>query len=434
MQTLRLSKAFEDVFQYSILGSPAGNCIEHLIFDSSGGNDSTSFVCQTGPQLPKLRSIVGLSADLTADICLTSQQVLSDPSKVAVYLKGQRARQTLLQIASQITEWDIKLDGEDAELFLSQNYAGIESLALNSDEDYGFAILESADSKFPFILSKCTKLRNLSIIQTHGHENSIVGPLVDSVLSTSFPFAATLCSLTLDLERYGESTTSNELVFPTLFPSLEILKITFHSDDLDQIRTKSFVLPRLLKLEVVYCPFLYMHVLIESLILPSIRSIQIETADSTEATYDAGLEEMRKLAAEVDASASTLELFHLLDDDGIDEEYTTPLVSIKTDAAIFVNSQLIKEPKSSTVRHRGAKQSIDFHIDEDHDCSLLDLDGLGGRESEKEGVDEVSDPTEALLNWARQRVKRCQEVDGAGTGEVRRVLEPVRELKEWLED
>ena len=439
MQTLRLSKAFEDVFQYSILGAPTGNCIEHLIFDYAGGNDLTSFVCQTCPQLPKLRSFTGLDADFTTEICLTSHQVLSDPSEVAVYLKSQRSRQILLQIASRITVWDVKLDGADAELLLSPNYDGIESLTLASDEDYGFAILESAESKFPFILSNCTKLRNLSVNQTNDHENPVAAPVVDSVLSTTFPFATTLRSLTLDLERYGEPTTSNEFLFPTLFPSLEILKITFRSENLDQIRTKSFILPKLLKLEVVYCPFLYMHVLIESLILPSIRSIQIETADSTEATYDAGLEEMRKLAAELDASASTLELFHLLDDDGLDEEYTTPLVSIKTDAAIFVNSSLIKEPKSTNVRHRGARQSTDPNVDNADDYDMFDLDepvilGLVDGELTKEVVKNGSGSTEGLMEWARGRIMRCQDIDEAGVDEMRRVLEPVKKLREWLED
>ena len=438
MQTLRLSKAFEDVFQYSILGSPAGNCIEHLIFDSSGGNDSTSFVCQTGPQLPKLRSIVGLSADLTADICLTSQQVLSDPSKVAVYLKGQRARQTLLQIASQITEWDIKLDGEDAELFLSQNYAGIESLALNSDEDYGFAILESADSKFPFILSKCTKLRNLSIIQTNGHENSIVGPLVDSVLSTSFPFAATLRSLSLDLERYGEGTTSNELEFPTLFPFLEVLKITLRSNDLDQIRTKSFILPRLLDLEVMHCPFSHMHVLIESLLLPNIRTIQLESVDTSDfgVTQDEVLDEIRKLEIELGASASTLRLLHLIFDIHVPQECITVLKAMKFEAAIFVNSKLINNSKTTNIRPRVARQPFysEFDNDYENDCGLLDYDEPLEGEMEKDGVDEVSDPTEALLNWASERIKRCRDVDGAGLQEIRRELDPVNKLRKWLTD
>ncbi|GAA5855762.1 hypothetical protein JCM5353_007222, partial [Sporobolomyces roseus] len=438
IQTLRLSRAFEDVLLYSILGSPTGNCIEHLIIDSAGRNDLTSFVCQTCPHLPKLRSIVGLDGDFTHDISLTPRLVLSNPSKIAVYLKSQRARQILLQIASRITKWDIRLDGEETELLLSQHYGGIESLMLNSDEEYGFPILESDESKFPFILSRCSKLQHLSIIQTNGHENTVVAPIVDSVLTTSFPFAATLRSLTLDLERHGERTTPNELEFPTLFPSLEFLKITFRSDDLDQIRTKSFILPRLLDLEVIHCPFSHMHVLIESLLLPNIRTIQLESADNSDlgVTQDEVLDEIRKLEIELGASASTLRLIHLIFDIHVPQECITLLQAMKIEAAIFVNSKLINNSKTTNIRPRVARQSFysEFDNDYENDCGLLDYDEPLEGEMEKDGVDEVSDPTEALLAWVSERIKRCRDVDGAGSKEIRRVLDPVNDLRKWLKD
>ncbi|GAA5828407.1 hypothetical protein JCM5353_005064 [Sporobolomyces roseus] len=437
-RTLRLSRAFEDAFQYSILGSPVGNCIERLIVDNSPCKDFASFVCQTCPQLPKLRSIVGLDANSTNDICLTSQIVLSDPSKIAVYLKGQRARQILLQTASRITEWDIKLIRRDAELFLSQNYAGIESLILRTDDDYGLPILESADSKFPLLLSKCTNLRQLSIIQTHDDDEPSFGPVVDSVLTTSFPFAATLRSLSLDLERYGEGTTSNELEFPTLFPFLEVLKITLRSNDLDQIRTKSFILPRLLDLEVMHCPFSHMHVLIESLLLPNIRTIQLESVDTSDfgVTQDEVLDEIRKLEIELGASASTLRLLHLIFDIHVLQECITVLKAMKFEAAIFVNSKLINTSKTTNIRPRVARQSFysGFDSDYDNDCGLLDYDEPLEGKVEKDGVDEVSDPTEALLNWASERITRCRDVDGAGSKEIRRVLDPVNDLRKWLTD
>ena len=41
---------------------------------------------------------------------------------------------------------------------------------------------------------------------------------------------------------------------------------------------------------------------------------------------------------------------------------------------------------------------------------------------------------DGLLSWAQERVKDCQDIDDAGVEEIMRVLEPVKELKEWLED
>jgi len=54
-QTLRLSKHQDDIFQYSILGSPVGDCIIKAVFDHSVHGDDTSlftFVCRTLPLLP----------------------------------------------------------------------------------------------------------------------------------------------------------------------------------------------------------------------------------------------------------------------------------------------------------------------------------------------------------------------------------------------
>lgn len=361
-------------------------------------------------------------------------------SNIASYLKGQRVRQALAQIASQVKVWDIKLDEEDTELLLSQNDDGIESLILRTDEHFGLPIFESEESKFPFLLSRCSKLQQLSINQTHGHGNhrSNFDPVVDSVLTTSFPFAATLRSLSLDLERHGGRTTSNELELPTLFPSLEVLKITFHSDNLDEIRKKSFILPRLLHLEVMYCPFSHMHVLIESLLLPNIRTNQLGSVDTSDlgVTQDEVLDEIRKLEPELGVSASTLRLLHLIFDIHVPEECITLLKAMKFEAAIFVNSKLINNSKTTNIRPRVARQSFysEFDNDYENDCGLLDYDEPLEGEMEKDGVDEVSDPTEALLNWASERIKRCRDVDGAGLQEIRRVLDPVNDLRKWLTD
>ena len=340
--------------------------------------------------------------------------------------------------------WDIKLNEEDTELLLSQNHDGIESLSLNSETDYGFAILESEESNFPLLLSKCTKLRHLLIRQTHSYDELIVEPVVDSVLSTSFPFAATLRSLSLDLERHGGRTTSNELTFATLFPSLEALKITFCSRSLDEIESRSFILPSLLELDIIQCPFLLMHVLLESLLLPNIHTFDLGSVDYSDfgATQDERLDEIRKVVPELGAYASTLRHLHLIVDSDLPQEALTLLSSLKTDAVIMVNSKLVNASQATNNRTRGIRRPInpasDSDSDSDSDLELLGHEtrsiGFYQEESWEEGVGKGSDSTEELLDWARERMERCQNVDEAGTEEVRRVLEPVKELKEWLED
>jgi len=42
--------------------------------------------------------------------------------------------------------------------------------------------------------------------------------------------------------------------------------------------------------------------------------------------------------------------------------------------------------------------------------------------------------TKELADWAQERVYGCGTVDDVGVKEMRRFLEPMRDLKEWIED
>jgi len=439
-KTLLLSKAHDDIFLYSILGAPTGKFIKLLIFDHFDGHDLANFVCQICPRLPNLRSILGLNTHFAAILCLSSHRVTASSSNIASYLKGQRVRQALVQIASQVKVWDIKLDEEDTELLLSQNSDGIESLILRTDEHFGLPIFESEESKFPFLLSKCSKLQQLSINQTHSHDNyrSNFDPVVDSVLTTSFPFAATLRSLSLDLERYGGRTTSNELELPTLFPSLEVLKITFHSDNLDEIASKSFLLPKLTSLEVLKCPFLHMHILIHCLDLPSISKIYLAQTDFGTTTEER-IDEMRKLVSELGAYSFSLRALHLTSH-GIPRCVIEELKGLKGDITIHVNTELVSF--SSETVDTSIRANIQLSDDvndgdltsEDYSDDQSDSDVSDPAQRRYGGIEQDLKLTKELLTWAQERVNGCEDVDDAGMEEMMRVLEPVQELKAWLED
>jgi len=331
----------------------------------------------------------------------------------------------------QVTSWDFLLDEDVADLLLSPNYRGIESLTLRSPHRQGFPILESEYSEFPGILYECPNLLSLSIVQTHEFEDQIVEPVDEDVLSDfkSFLFLNSLRSLSLDLERFNGRTTVNELEFSTLFPSLEYLNITFRSSNLDEIDSKSFLLPKLTSLEVVNCPFLHLPILIHCLDLPSISSINL--AQSGAQLYEPTLEEetveIGRLVAELGAYSSTLQTFRFTLS-GLSARAVEELRGLQDDVTIEVNSELVVfSSETADTSNRSQVQPSDTQ--DAGDPSLDDL------------IDsDMSDPahrqklTKELLTWAQERVNGCEDVDDAGVEEMMRVLVPVKELKEWLED
>jgi len=225
-----------------------------------------------------------------------------------------RAREAILRIAPQIIEWDMDLAEEDAALLLNTNYNGVRSLSLGSWDDPGSDMLESEQSGFVRLLHKLPNLQTLSIHQAHEDVEPDLEIVHDSILSLSFPFATSLRNLSLDLEREYERTTPNELAFATMFPNLESLKMRFRSDHLSEIDQESaYLLPKLTSLEIVNCPFLHLHKLLHVFSLPSISSIQSNTAIypfHLPNPYDQS-EEIRQLVAELRCYTSTLRSLRL---------------------------------------------------------------------------------------------------------------------------
>jgi len=353
------------------------------------------------------------------------------PSLATTSIKSKRAFDSLTRIATQIKIWEITLEPWVAEVLLSKNYNGIESLVLQSPKNAGFPILESNESQFLSLLSKCSNLRNLSIRQTLRFAGQIVDPVAEAVLSTSFSFANSLRSLTLDLERFNGRTTANEFDFIALFSSLEYLNLTFRSSNLDEIDSKSFLLPKLTSLEIVNCPFLHMHVLIRCLDLPSISIIHFAQtgAQNNPPTTEEEIHEMRKLGSELGGYSSSLRALRLTSSK-ISSEAVEELSKLQGKAMVKVNSTSVV--RSNDLRSHGIISLDDS--DSEYSDEEDDLDTSDSTDYRQVDFGNDLGSTEELLEWAHDRFKMCRDVDVAGVEELTRVLEPVKALKEWLED
>ncbi|GAA5828390.1 hypothetical protein JCM5353_005057 [Sporobolomyces roseus] len=438
--TLRTSRSQEGIFDCSILGSATGDCIQNLVFDKPNADYLATFVYKAFPLLPNLRSISGLNEIAAYSIGLDRPPPWQASLNIVQYINKMRAREALLQLAPQITEWDIEVDPEDAELLMSGNHEGIETLTLSSTEESGFKILESDQSRFPSLLCKFHNLHTLTIRQTHEDFQVRNLELVhDSVLSLSFPFATSLRTLSLDLERDGGHTTSNELSFATMFPNLQSLSIRFRSDNLNEIdQGSSYLLPKLASLEIVNCPFLHLHKLLHVFSLPSISSIQSKLSIFDQPTSQQENEELRQLVMELGTYSSTLRSLRL--------EFAWNPCLVALDHLVPLSSTidvLVIVPKpepSRSGRGAGILSNFDEDSDEDSDDER-DEDGTGDARAGRQllfGVRREDDngfqATKELVDWAQERVYSCGTVDDVGLQEIRRSLEPMRDLKEWIED
>ena len=434
-----MSRSREGIFPCSILGSATGNCIKYFIFDEPCADDLSTFVYNTIPLLPRLSSMTGLNGSISYRAGLGPLRHLGSLDDIVYRLNKKRAREAILRIAPQITEWDIELEVELAEPILSANYQGIKSLALSSS---GFPILESDNSKYLDLLVKLPNLRSLSI--AHGADfidQDLEAPLADSVLSRSFPFATSLRSLSLDLEGLVERTTANELTFATLFPQLDNLRIRFRSNDLGEIQSESFLLPKLTSLEVVDCPFLYMDVLFSSFDLPSISSLHLiqSRIPSLRPELEYFADEIRELSKQLETYISTLRKLDIAFLVELKQDSLKHLVSL----ADTVNISVVSKKQIEMNRLISESEEEDDKVEQTEDCLSDSQDsetwtrsrrqmvrGRGGQHGEDKGFES----TKELVDWAQERVYSCGTVDDVGLQEMRRMLEPIRDLKEWIAD
>jgi len=435
-----MSRSKEGIFQCSILGSAAGDCIKHLIIDNPCSDDLGPFLYNTCLRLPNLRSISELTEAVDESLGLVEPLDLEVSSDIVEVINGKRGREAILRIAPQITEWDLELTAGAAELLLSGNYDGNESLTLASRETLGAHILETDKSKFPSLLCKLPNLHTLSIPQTRedfeGRDAEVVH---DSILSLSFPFATSLRNLSLDLERDDDRTTPNEVRFAAMFPNLQTLKIRFRSDNLTEIDQEFYLLPKLTSLDIFDCPFLFMHTLVHVLSLPSISSIRIKNIDVPiqPPTEDQESEELRRLVRELESYPSSLRSLRLQFPWDLPSRVLDHLVPLSSEIDVVIAPKP-EQSRSSRYGWRGRSDSSDSD-------RVLELGSLGGGVDSagvkhqhlfrrRSGGDNAFKSTKELVDWAQERVYSCGTVDDVGLQEMSRMLEPIRDLKEWIED
>ncbi|GAA5831569.1 hypothetical protein JCM5353_000440 [Sporobolomyces roseus] len=433
--TLRTSRSQEGIFGCAILGSATGDCIKYLVFDDSYADYLSAFVYNTLPLLPSLRSISGLSQAVSESMMLVKSIGLEDSSDIVEYISRKRAREAILRIAPQVTEWDMELDVIDAVLLLSKNCSGIESLSLASSECIGWDILESEESGFPRLLCKFPNLHTLAIHQTREAAESNLEIVHDSILSLSFPFATSLRTLSWDLERDDERTTPNEFAFATMFSNLESLRMRFRSEDLAEIdQGSSYLLPKLTSLEIVNCPFLHLHKLLHVFSLPSISSIHLSDVNIPFIlpTSDEKNEEIRQLVLELGCYPSTLRSLRL--------QFPWKLPSLALDHLVALNSTIdvlvVPKPKlSRSGRGAGVLANLDEEESEENSDEERTEDETGvARAAERQRLfggrreaDKGFQATKELVDWAQERVYGCGTVDDVGLQEMRRYLEPMRD-------
>jgi len=181
-----------------------------------------------------------------------------------------------------------------------------------------------------------------------------------------------------------------------------------------------------------------MHILIRCLNLPSISDIHFEQSglQDSEPTPIEELDEIRKLVSELSAYSSSLGTF-CFTSRGLSQVAAEALSSLR--AMVKVNSAFVSPSNDFKSRAANRTRSVmdlsDSATDESDEEEDIRIVGISdsARSHEVDNEDNFR-TTEKLLEWAHDRFKSCRKIDVAGVGELRKVLEPVKELKEWLED
>ena len=181
-----------------------------------------------------------------------------------------------------------------------------------------------------------------------------------------------------------------------------------------------------------------MHILIRCLNLPSISDIHFEQSglQDFEPNPIDEIAEIRKLVSELGVYSVSLQTFRFTSP-GLSQVASQALSSLQ--AVVRVNSAFVSPSndfKSRAVgRARGVMNLDDSDTDESDGDEEIRIVGTSDSALSHEVDNEDNfGTTEKLLEWAHDRFKSCRKIDVAGVEELRKVLEPVKELEEWLED
>lgn len=350
-----------------------------------------------------------------------------------------------MNLASQVTDWDVKLRPEELDvLLLSTGFDRVRSLKVESYKPR-VEILETPNSPFLDILDKCTTLSSLTITQKARSANRDTPLIHPDILLRSFPFTHTLRSLTFEIWTQRCVIEPNHLQLAAIFPLLEHLKLPSDrtgSGFPDETRT--ILLPSLTHLEIQYSQafeaidkdgipsFVY-----ADLDLPLLA--RLDLTDSPEFS--------------VDSHYKLCEQFNVVEEvvrDLLHYKSSLKIINVYTNGSPIINdviadlSRVCSEVKVNWMP--GLYESI---VDlSENNCDWFDEDEeeedtSGMREKRRKlyaGYDksidlDVSTSLMRLASWLTgHAISVTEDKDGRRARQVFQLLEPVSQLKKWMED
>ncbi|GAA6016292.1 hypothetical protein JCM11491_006805 [Sporobolomyces phaffii] len=409
-----------DTFQLFVLGSSIELCVTKVVFDSSAS--FFHLVIQALPRLPNLRAVEGLSsAMLEANLRplpLRDAPDETDPRKI-------RAREVLPSLVLRVPEWSIAMNENDFDTLIEVNPEGVTHLCLSSPRRFGFPILESSVSRFPSILSRCSSLVSLTVKHTESYPDDSDPALVSiakSVLDVPFSFVNTLCSLNLDISRDNQDRgVLADLKFASRFPMLRRLTLNHEGREfsLRDNDTETFTFPSLKRLEVRNAELHACVELLESVELPRIVELHFAAVGATSFLHDEQLMWLGYMGSRLEVYDKTLSIFEITE--------TSHL------AVAFVEQ--LSDLLGRTVSVR--LDSITRRSLVPDDCTLTTPTSSpppSPRSLRRRATNRVNIKVKELLAWASARAASLKGRDFVGEQSLLKALEPIEEMKDWLED
>lgn len=442
LQTLRLSKIQDPVFQFCIAPSFLGKCITRLHFDEyfspSTPLQFTTLSYLASTVLPNISTFTGIDNSILIGLCgrsglLPGPKLSRNGVTFDTEVQHRRNRSVFLRLAAQANVLTLHTDAQQSKVLFSCNTAKLQILGISSTHPREPPILQDPNSPFPALLAQCRGLQGLAISQLHdedaeGEAPERLTPIHDSALDVSYSFADNLRSLSLDFPHFSYSTLLNEIKFAALFPALETFRITLHGSSLN-------------------------HNLDTKIVLPSLTSLVMKDVYSIEnVTGPLHCLDLPSLSSLRTITPKPFDLFSR-SADGLDEAKLAA-------AALAPFHPTLKHVSITSAQHEcaralhhlfallGGKVAIDYNAkplhEESRRLSILqsfEQDHHDTKEGAPPPLKDVTSPSALLydkskriLKWAADCAENTREKDRVGAKELYRALKPVEELMEWMED
>lgn len=359
-------------------------------------------------------------------------------------VKVRRLGQVWLRLASQIVEWDVGVAPDTLEALLSSScYGRIRSVKISS---FGRRILEQSPSPIVETLERCSALSSLTITQKALllPANANLPQIHPDNLLRPFPFRQTLRSLTLD--THGQRTTiePNHLHFAALFPLLEHLKLPTDAINAEFVdfpeEPHTLCLPRLLHLEIEFSHLFFSgHSSVGyGLVYPDLDLPLLVRLDLNE-------------GPDCDQSEDRLELSQQLNDfrDMSDDLHhyskTLQVINVRIGRAPIFSTLIrrLKQRVCQNVNIDWMYGSFEAHTDlVGEEPDLEDVEELNEERARQQKLIDKIDPLVYhqlrlgfldVTSWLFQ-YDFMYHPDPVALQQLLRLLEPVCQLRKWLED